>query len=122
MNGQTFSTSRYPKLAEIYHDGRLPDLRGLFIRGVGGNAGEILTKQVDAIRNITGTTAAFYTQADKYTDTGAFTFDNEPNCSQGQNMTERGNGRSKFDASLVVPTANENRPVNMSFQWICLAE
>ncbi|TDB48263.1 phage tail protein [Photorhabdus khanii subsp. guanajuatensis] len=32
-NGQTFDKSLYPKLAEAYPDGRVPDLRGEFIRG-----------------------------------------------------------------------------------------
>ncbi|WP_387467120.1 phage tail protein [Photorhabdus sp. RM323S] len=32
-NGQTFDKSRYPKLAEAYPSGRVPDLRGEFIRG-----------------------------------------------------------------------------------------
>ncbi|WP_256125202.1 phage tail protein [Photorhabdus luminescens] len=32
-NGQTFNKSLYPKLAEAYPDGRVPDLRGEFIRG-----------------------------------------------------------------------------------------
>lgn len=33
FNGQTFSTSLYPELAKKYPTGRLPDLRGEFIRG-----------------------------------------------------------------------------------------
>ncbi|WP_434524430.1 tail fiber protein [Photorhabdus asymbiotica] len=32
-NGSAFNKSQYPKLAEAYPDGRLPDLRGEFIRG-----------------------------------------------------------------------------------------
>ncbi|CAQ85181.1 MULTISPECIES: phage tail protein [Photorhabdus] len=32
-NGQTFDKSLYPKLAEAYPSGRVPDLRGEFIRG-----------------------------------------------------------------------------------------
>ncbi|NRN26863.1 tail fiber protein [Photorhabdus heterorhabditis] len=32
-NGSAFSRSQYPKLAEAYPSGRLPDLRGEFIRG-----------------------------------------------------------------------------------------
>lgn len=33
MNGQRFDTRRYPKLAQIYPSGQLPDMRGEFIRG-----------------------------------------------------------------------------------------
>ncbi|MBS9432063.1 tail fiber protein [Photorhabdus hainanensis] len=32
-NGSVFSKSQYPKLGEAYPDGKLPDLRGEFIRG-----------------------------------------------------------------------------------------
>ncbi|WP_434524966.1 phage tail protein [Photorhabdus asymbiotica] len=32
-NGAVFDKSKFPKLAEAYPDGRLPDLRGEFIRG-----------------------------------------------------------------------------------------
>ncbi|MDE9495929.1 tail fiber protein [Xenorhabdus bovienii] len=32
-NGQTFNASHYPNLAEVYPSGRVPDLRGEFIRG-----------------------------------------------------------------------------------------
>ncbi|WP_445493731.1 phage tail protein [Photorhabdus sp. SF281] len=58
-NGSVFSRSQYPKLAEAYPNGRLPDLRGEFIRGWDDGRGvdsgrEILTHQGDAIRNITG--------------------------------------------------------------------
>ncbi len=33
MNGQSFSCSRYPQLARAYPGCKLPDLRGVFIRG-----------------------------------------------------------------------------------------
>ena len=58
--GQSFSTSSYPDLARAYPNGRLPDLRGEFIRGYDDGRGvdsgrSLLTAQGDAIRNITGT-------------------------------------------------------------------
>lgn len=39
MNGATFDKSRYPRLAQLYPSGRLPDLRGEFIRGWDANRG-----------------------------------------------------------------------------------
>ncbi|EYU16616.1 phage tail protein [Photorhabdus aegyptia] len=38
-NGSAFNILQYPKLAEAYPDGRLPDLRGEFIRGWDDNRG-----------------------------------------------------------------------------------
>ena len=39
MNGQRFDTRRYPKLAQIYPSGQLPDMRGEFIRGLDNGRG-----------------------------------------------------------------------------------
>lgn len=39
MNGQRFDTSRYPKLAQKYPSGTLPDMRGEFIRGLDNGRG-----------------------------------------------------------------------------------
>lgn len=39
MNGQRFDTSRYPKLAQKYPSGQLPDMRGEFIRGLDNGRG-----------------------------------------------------------------------------------
>ena len=121
MNGQTFSKNTYPKLARMYPSGKLPDLRGLFIRGTGGNAGDLLVKQGDAIRNIKGKFSAQQTLEGSFSPTGPFTQD-------GRQQVDSGKSNLKykcsfyFDASRVVPTAEENRPVNMAFQYICLAE
>ncbi|MBI6484502.1 tail fiber protein [Proteus mirabilis] len=38
-NGQTFNKSTYPKLAIAYPSGKLPDLRGEFIRGLDSGRG-----------------------------------------------------------------------------------
>ena len=39
MNGATFDKRRYPRLAQLYPSGNLPDLRGEFIRGWDANRG-----------------------------------------------------------------------------------
>ena len=39
MNGQRFDTRRYPKLAQKYPSGQLPDMRGEFIRGLDNGRG-----------------------------------------------------------------------------------
>lgn len=52
MNGAAFDKRRYPRLAALYPSGRLPDLRGEFIRGWDANRGidpgrALLSWQVD---------------------------------------------------------------------------
>nr|DAN73748.1 MAG TPA: tail fiber protein [Caudoviricetes sp.] len=135
MNGQRFDTRRYPKLAQKYPSGVLPDLRGEFIRGLdngrGVDAGRaLLSAQSDAIRNIIGQlgtdngwifrnpTGAFY---DPYNGTNTQRL-RAVTTSEGIGDDGRSLGWLSFDASKVVPTANENRPRNIAYHYICLAE
>ena len=130
MNGQRFDTRRYPKLAQKYPSGTLPDMRGEFIRGLDNGRGidagrAVLSGQGDAIRNITGTLYGLLTTATKTSEanqwvTGALS----ASLPQGSNA---GSGQgyrfdATFDSSRVVPTANENRPRNIAYHYICLAE
>ena len=111
----------------------IPDYRGLFLRGQGSQTvdGTVHTspavgvKQGDAIRNITGSFSADDSMvgehANSVTPKGAFkkgaylSFDIE---SKGG-----GNGcRLEFDASNVVPTADENRPVNATVRFLIKAD
>ncbi|WP_107943953.1 phage tail protein [Campylobacter concisus] len=86
---------------------------GKFMRGIGGNAAALGTAQQDAIRNITGSLPPY--------DAGTL----PANIERGAFKTVAGGGAIPtgtqgvrayqiFDASLVVPTANENRPLNMA--------
>ena len=135
MNGQRFDTRRYQKLAQKYPSGVLPDLRGEFIRGLdngrGVDAGRaLLSAQSDAIRNIIGQlgtdngwifrnpTGAFY---DPYNGTNTQRL-RAVTTSEGIGDDGRSLGWLSFDASKVVPTANENRPRNIADHYICLAE
>lgn len=120
----------------------LPDFRGKFIRGTGGNAAELGAEQGDAIRNINGkfdlrawwsgsdwgtlamsATAPFITDASHGTLTGAGTINASvaygqtpptPNISQMQAVV--------FNAANAVPTAAENRPVNVALLWCIIYE
>lgn len=126
-NGQAFDKAHCPQLALAYPSGVLPDLRGLFIRGWdngrnldGGRT--LLSFQGDAIRNITG----YYTQnlaGNSYWNGYGGAFYQEGNAFGHHANNSGGNGATtkKFDASRVVPTANENRPVNMAFNYIVRA-
>lgn len=125
-NGQAFNTTTYPKLAAVYPSGRLPDLRGLFIRGTdlgrGYDAGRTnLSEQGDAIRNIKGH-FSFQTQLEWNAGAGGvFEYENLTSGSPDLKGGRRGQ-KITFDASKVVPTADENRPKNISFTYIIKAE
>ena len=135
-NGAAFSAEEYPELAKVYPTNKLPDLRGEFIRGWDDGRGidtnrSLLSSQGDTIRNITGfinevkgtiDTATFRLQ----TGTGAFALASQAKRNIYNNL---GTYETKnnpytgfsFDASRVVPTASENRPRNIAFNYIVRA-
>ena len=122
-NGASFSSTLYPKLAKVYPDLKLTDLRSEFIRGADDGRGvdtgrALLSSQGDAIRNITGKFLGYDYGADsKSSWGGAFTY-----ISTAGNTASAGTGggevNTTFDASLVVPTASENRPRNVAFNYL----
>ncbi|WP_338642501.1 phage tail protein [Yersinia bercovieri] len=126
-NGAAFSTSTYPRLALRYPSGVLPDMRGNAIRGWddgrGVDAGRVLLSfQDDAIRNITGIYApAGGKAAEASYFSGAFTRLDVSVPQGGQVVGGSTVQGAKFDASLVVPTANENRMKNIAFNYIVRA-
>ena len=99
----------------------MPDLRGLFLRGHGGQSAALGIKQGDAIRNITGAFNEGWT-AQPIEISGVF----KPAFNAGY-LGWNGAGWCDmprgfiFDASRVVPTAEENRPVNMSVRYLIRA-
>ncbi|ENL3130786.1 phage tail protein [Escherichia coli] len=131
-NGAPFSAEEYPELAKVYPTNELPDLRGEFIRGWDDGRGvdsgrAILSAQGDAIRNITG--EMDYTLSSLATSNGALY-----NKDTGQRYVQRATVSSNptvedkwkdriiaIDASLIVPTASENRPRNIAFNYIVRA-
>ncbi|UUE09833.1 phage tail protein [Dickeya zeae] len=124
-NGQAFDKNLYPRLAQVYPSGVLPDLRGEFIRGWDDGRGvdsnrSLLSLQGDAIRNITGFVSGAFVGFDGFQ--GAF-FDTGSRFANTAASTGRANLNDDFafDASRVVPTANENRPRNIAFNYIVRA-
>ncbi|NDL00927.1 tail fiber protein [Photorhabdus bodei] len=131
-NGAFFNKLQYPKLAEAYPDGRLPDLRGEFIRGWDDNRGVdggrgLLSWQGDAIRNITGTTQMIHAQMGGAPQTPVVSgVMASSRYATAETRSANGGASSDLtyfdiDASRQVPTANENRPRNVAFNYIVRA-
>mgnify|MGYP002585161017 CR=1 FL=1 len=115
-NGQSISQSVYPELFALI-GGQTPDLRGLFLRGHGGNSAALGVQQNDAIRNITGS----FGQHSSASAGGVFY--RTGGCAEDIRSsygTWSGNGVG-FDLSRVVPTAEENRPVNQAIRYLVRA-
>ena len=129
-NGAPFSAEEYPELAKVYPTNKLPDLRGEFIRGWDDGRGvdsgrALLSAQGDAIRDISGkllglmTTAGSQRTADEWV-TGPFNAVYEGGA--GQTTSSPGSRYDVgFSAARVVPTAEENRPRNIAFNYIVRA-
>ncbi|MDG6881058.1 Phage tail fibre repeat [Phocoenobacter uteri] len=124
FNGQAFNKAAYPELAEKYPSGRLPDLRGLVIRGLDNGRGydadrTLLSEQGDAIRNITG--EFYFSEMIFGKANGVFNASHTYAPRTYRSSGSGGDYTIAFDASTVVPTASENRMKNIAFQYICLA-
>ena len=123
-NGAAFSAEEYPELAKAYPTNKLPDLRGEFIRGWDDGRGidtnrSLLSSQGDTIRNIIG--ALVDVRFNTYpSDSGVFTTSVIGDASS-DSIKGGYAKRVTFDASRVVPTANENRPRNIAFNYIVRA-
>ena len=108
----------------------LPDFRGCFIRGTGGNAAALGVEQGDAIREVSGNLGV------RSGDNGSTLLtvsESGPFYNQGRS---EGSGATSwivsstlspplgigFRISNVVPTAAENRPLNVALLWCIIYE
>ena len=109
----------YPELFAIV-GGQTPDLRGLFLRGHGGNSAALGVVQRDAIRNLTADFGgAIYGSG--ISANGVF---KGHTGGMWASLTGGGGTRDcylQFDASRQVPTAEENRPVNQAVRYLIRA-
>ena len=128
-NGSVFNKNQYTKLAKAYPSGKLPDLRGVFIRGKDNGRGldpnrNILSYQDDAIRNIWGRFPAVTrcSNPEPIEAEGVFSSESRWNPAVKTGNPDNWGQVYSFNASRVVPVANENRPRNIAFMYIVKAE
>ena len=145
-NGQYISSAVYPELYAVVGS-YVPDYRGMFLRGYGsqsftqingtltgstatthasGNLGAI---QGDAIRNMTGKVTRAYCQNFCFVpnSSGTNVLSGEDTESEMVGTAGVLGGRSHyrsliFDASRIVPTAEEIRPVNKAVRYLIRAK
>jgi hypothetical protein len=123
-NGQ--SCTAYPELVKVLGKSTVPNYQGIFLRGYGSqvsthygtvthSSAALGDLQGDAIRNITGSW-----------NSGQYQWSSDGAIYGIKNWSIENNDyfqgyRAYFDASRVVPTDNEDRPVNKAVNWIIRA-
>lgn len=128
-NGWKFDKNKYPRLAQAYPSGFLPDVRANTIRGLDAGRGidvnrVILSEQGDAMRNLTG---SFCFEANTGGNTGGADIDgvfySVPNPARRHLAagTAAGNNTIVFDASRQAPIASEFRVRSIAFLYIVRA-
>lgn len=137
FNGATFSATTYPKLAKVIPSLTLTEARGEFPRiwddGRGVDVGRaLMSAQGDAMRNISGTVqlaSNSYNQNTIRKITGAFGWSDLSaedvtnfSLTAVSNTSNYKNVGFTFDSSTQVPTALENRPRNIAFNFLVRAK
>lgn len=125
-NGATFSAATYPILALVLPGLTLTEARGEFPRiwddGRGVDNGRtLLSIQGDAIRNITGNVGVYSDGLLTYAS-GVFSLGSSSSNKNNPIAGSGANAYATFDASKVVPTASENRPRNIAFNFLVRAK
>ena len=133
-NGQ--SCTAYPDLVKVLGSNTVPDYRGVFLRGLGSvtsthygtvqhQSAALGTLQGDAIRNIEGRfviddIVGIGGYGNEFPPNGAFKVVGSANYDARSHDTWAGHLLS-FNASYVVPTANEDRPINRAVRYFIKA-
>mgnify|MGYP005981407799 CR=1 FL=1 len=137
-NGASFDTAKYPKLALAYPSGKLPDLRGEFIRGWDDGRGvdsgrTLLATQSDGTRSQSGSlwvrqfkvynNANITNAAAVQNGEGVFSIDNNA-ATNGWDYIENTRSGTTSGANkikLSIGNATETRPRNVAFNYIVRA-
>jgi hypothetical protein len=146
-DGSTLNRTQYSRLFNVIGTAHgpgngsttfhIPDLRGRFLRGlsqdsnedndknsrtfsvIGGNVGNnVGSIQGDAIRNITGQ----WPEDSNATSTSGVFQRTGPGVGNNSGDGTGGANRWSFNASRVVPTSTENRPINVNVIYIIKIE
>lgn len=133
-NGASFSATEYPKLAKVWAGLVIPDMRGEFIRVWDDERGvdlrrTLLSAQLDALQNITGSFSAATAGAAQLSvlvngGAGAF-YPGTQTTSPPNASATTGNDRVStmyFDASKVARTSTETRPRNIALNFLVRAK
>lgn len=109
--------------ADDYHF-NIPDYQGVFLRGFGGSAASLGTRQAQGLPNITGVGMRVSSEIFNNRGCSGAIYASGSDTGGGGENGDRGfnhNGGFNFDASRsnsIYGKANEVRPVNMSVIWI----
>ena len=128
FNGATFSAATYPKLALVFPALLLPEARGEFPRiwddGRGVDTGRaLLSAQLDALQNITGTIGRLQMFRD-VAYSGPFAISDSALTTGLAPSSNGGYGAANysFDISRVARTATETRSRNIAFNFLVRAK
>ncbi|HGN0846934.1 TPA: phage tail protein [Proteus mirabilis] len=113
-NGQTFNKSTYPKLAIAYPSGKLPDLRGEFIRGL--DSGRGIDKGRAVLSNQVGQAPVSAIRG--YWDSP---WNNGDQRNTGYSTATGTNKGSWHDIYQETESQRETRPRNIAFLYIVRA-
>lgn len=132
FNGQAFSKTLYPELAKKYPSGRLPDLRGEFIRGWDNgrdvdSGRELLSLQNDEIKSHQHDVDIMIpktTQISLNTGNNNSLVGFNSSASYGNFYNTSSGGTVGTHIRTVSPISKsgggETRPRNIAYQYICL--
>ena len=126
-NGQSISSAVYPELAALV-GATVPDYRGYFLRGVGGNSASLGERQGDAIKHpTTESVLHFWKSFENCWATGVFSI---PNQSEYDVTIKESNSGHSFPRKLRFDLANawesgytavEMRPANRAVRYLIRA-
>ena len=111
-NGQSIDSTKYPKLYELMHN--VPDYRGMFLRGLGGNSADLGELQNYAL--IEHTHEITMPASHGKSGNGGI-----PRFSDGDVWS---NNKTKLTTGITddIPIANEVRPINKAVRYFIKAK